>query len=203
VFTDLGADGMISGGQTMNPSTEDILKVIDHTPAEVVFVLPNNKNIIMAAQQCVKLCKEKTVIVIHSTTVPQGIAAMMAVDPDASQEENQAAMEEAITRVHTAQITYAARNSDLDGFDIQEGDYLALQDGKLFGTQKDIAQLLSELAQNEAQQGAEFITLFYGEDVSEEDAQKALEVFTAACPEAEVSLLPGGQPVYYYLISAE
>jgi hypothetical protein len=203
VFTDLGADGMISGGQTMNPSTEDILKVIDHTPAEVVFVLPNNKNIIMAAQQCVKLCKEKTVIVIHSTTVPQGIAAMMAVDPDASQEENQAAMEEAITRVHTAQITYAARNSDLDGFDIQEGDYLALQDGKLFGTQKDIAQLLSQLAQNEAQQGAEFITLFYGEDVSEEDAQKALEVFTAACPEAEVSLLPGGQPVYYYLISAE
>jgi DAK2 domain fusion protein YloV len=203
VFADLGVDGTISGGQTMNPSTADILREIDHTPAEVVFVLPNNKNIIMAAQQCVKLCKEKTVVVIPSATVPQGIAAMMAFDPDVSQEENQATMEEAIANVHTALITYAARNSDLDGFDIQAGDYLALQDGKLFGTQKDILHLLESLARNEANQGAEFITLFYGEDVSQEDAEKALEVFSAACPEAEVSLLPGGQPVYYYMISAE
>ncbi len=203
VFRDLGADGVISGGQTMNPSTEDILRVIDHTPAEVVFVLPNNKNIIMAAQQCIKLSGEKRVIVIPSATVPQGIAAMMAVDPEATEEENRAAMEEATGRVRTAQITYAARNSDLDGFDIQAGDYLALQDGKLFGTQKDINLLLEALARSVAQQQAEFITLFYGEDVTPEQAERAGEIFSGACPEAEVSVLPGGQPVYYYMISAE
>lgn len=203
VFQDLGVDGVISGGQTMNPATEDILKVIDHTPAEVVFVLPNNKNIIMAAQQCVKLSTEKTVIVIPSATVPQGVAAMLAVDPDGTQEDNEAAMTEATQRVKTAQITYAARNSDIDGFDIQAGDYLALQDGKLFGTQKDLNALLSALAQNEAQQQAEFITLFYGEAVTQEQAEAAAELFSAACPNAEVTAVPGGQPVYYYMISAE
>ncbi len=203
VFRDLGVDDLISGGQTMNPSTEDILKVIDHTPAEVVFVLPNNKNIIMAAEQCIALSTEKTVVVIPTTTVPQGVAAMMAVDPDATLEENQSAMAEAMARVRTAQITYAARNSNLDGFDIHEGDYLALQDGKLFGTQKDITAILTDLAQGEAQQEAEFITIFYGQDVSEEEAAQAVELFEAACPDADITALPGGQPVYYYLISAE
>ncbi len=203
VFRDLGVDGVISGGQTMNPATEDILRVIDHTPAEVVFVLPNNKNIIMAAQQCIKLSEEKAVVVIPSETVPQGIAAMLAVDPDAEQEENQSAMEAAIQRVRTAQITYAARDSDLDGFDIRAGDYLALQDGKLFGTKKELDALLSALAGGEAQQNAEFITLFYGEDVTEEQANQAGALFAAACPNAEVSVIAGGQPVYYYLISAE
>ena len=203
VFRDLGVDGVISGGQTMNPSTEDILKVIDQTPAEVVFVLPNNKNIVMAAQQCIDLSDEKTVIVIPTHTVPQGVAAMLAVEPDAEASVIQAAMEEAIRRVSTAQITYAARNSNLDGFDIQEGDYLALQDGKLFGTKKDLNALLADLARNEAQQEAEFITLFYGEDVTEAQADQAAELFAQACPNAEVSAIPGGQPVYYYMISAE
>ncbi len=203
IFQDLGVDGVISGGQTMNPSTEDILKVIDHTPAEIVFVLPNNKNIIMAAEQAMALAEGKTVVVIPTTTVPQGVAAMMVVDPDADLQTNREAMEEAISRVRTAQVTYAARNSDLDGFHIQEGDYLALQDGKLFGTQKDITALLSALAQGEAQQQAEFITLFYGQDVTEEEAEAAVALFTEACPEAEISALPGGQPVYYYMISAE
>ena len=203
VFKDLGVDGVISGGQTMNPSTEDILHEIDSTPAEVVFVLPNNKNIIMAAQQCVSLSTEKEVVVVPTETVPQGVSAMMAVDPGATQEENLTAMEAASSKVKTAQITYAARNSNMDGFNIQEGDYLALQDGKLFGTKRELKSLLSDLAKNDAQQQAEFITLFYGEDVSRSEADEALELFTKACPNAEVSSISGGQPVYYYMISAE
>ena len=203
VFGDLGVDGIISGGQTMNPSTEDILREIDRTPAEIVYVLPNNKNIIMAAQQCVDLCEEKQVIVLPTATVPQGIAAMLAADPDSDEPANTQAMTEAFRRVHTSQVTYAARDSEFDGFHIQEGDYLALQENQLFGTEKDLTVLLNALAHAQPQQEAEFITLFYGEDVSEEDAQQALEVFAAACPNAEVSLLSGGQPVYYYMISAE
>ena len=203
VFTDLGADGVISGGQTMNPSTESILKEIKKVPAHTVFVLPNNKNIIMAAQQCAALT-EKKVIVIPTASVPQGISAMMAVDPDAeSSEVIEKAMTDAAQCVATAQITYAARNSDFDGFDIHEGDYLALLDGKLLGTDRDVSALLENLSDVAAERNAEFITVFYGEDVSEEDAQKASAVFTRRCPDAEISLIRGGQPVYYYIISIE
>ena len=203
VFTDLGADGVISGGQTMNPSTESILKEIRKVPAHTVFVLPNNKNIIMAAQQCATLT-EKKVIVIPTASVPQGISAMMAVDPDAeSAEVIEKAMTDAAQCVATAQITYAARNSDFDGFDIHEGDYLALLDGKLLGTDRDVSALLENLSDMAAERDAEFITVFYGEDVSEEDAQKASAVFTRRCPDAEISLIRGGQPVYYYIISIE
>lgn len=203
VFKDLGVDGVISGGQTMNPSTEDILKEIDRTPAEIVFVLPNNKNIIMAAEQCVRLCEDKTVVVLPSKTVPQGIAAMMAVDPEMEQGELTEMMTEALGRVRTAEITYAARDSDFGGFAIKEGDYLALLEHQLFGTDRDLDGLMDRLAKSEALQEAEFISLFYGEDVTEEQAGKAAERFTAACPNAEVSVMPGGQPVYYYMISAE
>ena len=203
VFRDLGVDGMVSGGQTMNPSTEDLLKVVDATPAEIVFVLPNNKNIIMAAQQCIPLSESKKVVVIETKTVPEGIAAMMAVDPDAEEEELVEAMLAAAGNVQTAQITYAARNSDLDGFDIHEGDYLALLGGKLFGTSPDITEELNALANTAQESGAEFITLFYGEDVSEEQAAQAESIFAAVCPDAEISVLAGGQPVYYYLISIE
>ena len=203
VFTDLGVDGVISGGQTMNPSTESILKEIKKVPARTVFVLPNNKNIIMAAQQCIGLT-EKNVIVIPTASIPQGVSAMMAVDPDADDANSIAqAMTEAAKNVATAQITYAARNSDFDGFDIHEGDYLALLDGKLLGTDRDVACLLEDLSDEAASRGAEFVTLFYGEDVSEEDAQKASEVFALKCPDAEISLIRGGQPVYYYIISIE
>lgn len=203
VFTDLGVDGIISGGQTMNPSTESILKEIKKVHARTVFVLPNNKNIVMAAQQCVGLT-EKNVIVIPTASIPQGISALMAVDPDAEDaQEIERAMSEAAKLVSTAQITYAARNSDFDGFDIHEGDYLALLDGKLLGTDRDVACLLEDLSDEAASRGAEFITLFYGEDVSEEDAQKAREVFSLKCPDAEISLIRGGQPVYYYIISIE
>ena len=203
VFTDLGADGVISGGQTMNPSTESILKEIKKVPAHTVFVLPNNKNIIMAAQQCIGLT-EKTVVVIPTASIPQGVSAMMAVDPDMSDADTIAkAMTDAAQCVSTAQITYAARNSDFDGFDIHEGDYLALLDGKLLGTDRDVSALLDGLSDEAASREAEFITVFYGEDVNEEDARKACDAFTRKCPDAEVNLICGGQPVYYYIISIE
>ena len=203
VFTDLGADGVISGGQTMNPSTESILWEIKKVRAHTVFVLPNNKNIIMAAQQCIGLT-EKKVVVIPTASIPQGVSAMMAVDPDMSDADAIAkAMTDAAQCVSTAQITYAARNSDFDGFDIHEGDYLALLDGKLLGTDRDVSALLDGLSDEAASREAEFITVFYGEDVNEEDARKACDAFTRKCPDAEVNLICGGQPVYYYIISIE
>ena len=195
-FRDLGVDRVVSGGQTMNPSTEAILREVNHTPSEIVFVLPNNKNIVMAAQQCVGLT-EKQVIVVPTHSIPQGISAMMSVDT--AEEDPQAilaAMTEAAAAVTTAQITYAARNSDFDGFAINEGDYLALLDGKLFGTERDITSLLTRLAALAAEREAAFVTLFYGEGVSQEEAEAAQALFTEACPETEVSLLSGGQPVY-------
>jgi len=203
LFHDLGVDGVISGGQTMNPSTEDILREIARTPAEVVFVLPNNKNIIMAAQQCVGLIEGKEIVVLPSRTVPQGITAMMFLDPDADVETNVQSMNEAMANVHTSEVTYAARDSDFDGFAIKQGDYMALADGKLFGTEQDISAMLEHLAQADTQQSAEFINIFYGEDVTDADAAGALEIFQRLCPNAEIVLQRGGQPVYYYMISAE
>ena len=203
VFKDLGVDGVISGGQTMNPSTEDILREIARTPAEVVFVLPNNKNIIMAAEQCVGLVEGKEIVVVPTRTVPQGIAAMLVLDPEGETDSNAAAMDEARKNVRTSEITYAARDSDFDGFEIHEGDYMALAEGQLFGTDKNINSLLERLAQSDSQQEAEFINVFYGEDVSEEQAGEALAIFQRECPNAEITLLAGGQPVYYYMISAE
>ena len=203
VFRDLGVDGLVGGGQTMNPSTEDILKEIERTPAEIVYVLPNNKNIIMAAEQCVPLCEDKKVVVLPTKTVPQGISAMLCADPDASEEDNTAAMTDGFSRVRTSEVTYAARDSDFGGFAIKQGDYLALEEHQLFGTDRDLDSILDRLAHSEGHQEAEFISIFYGEDVTEEQAQRAEEIFAAACPKAEVSLLPGGQSVYYYMISAE
>ena len=202
-FRDLGVDRIVSGGQTMNPSTEAILQEVNRTPSEVVFILPNNKNIIMAAQQCAGLT-EKQVIVVPTATVPQGITAMM--NADLEQEDPQAladAMTEAASAVTTAQVTYAARNSEFDGFAISEGDYLALENGKLFGTDRSIDPLLSKLAEDAKSRGAEFVTIFFGEDVTEADAAKTESIFAAACPDAEISVLSGGQPVYYYVISIE
>ena len=203
VFRDLGVDRIVSGGQTMNPSTEAILREIDQTPSEVVFVLPNNKNIIMAAQQCVGL-SEKEVIVVPTATVPQGISAMMCVDTEEPDPQNiLQAMTDAAANVTTAQITYAARNSDFDGFAINEGDYLALCDGKLLGTDRSLDVLLERLARLAADKSAEFITVYAGEGVSDEDAARAAALFETVCPDAEVSALPGGQPVYYYIVAIE
>ena len=202
VFKNLGVDGLISGGQTMNPSTQDILEIVNQVPAETVYVLPNNKNIIMAAEQ-VDALTPKNVIVIPSKTIPQGVTAMLSFNPDGTNEENVEAMTEALGSVDTMQITYAARNSDFDGFMIHEGDYLALYGSALFGTSKDIKILLKSLAEKVRDEGKEYITIYYGADVKEKHAQKAADMFAEICPNADINLLSGGQPVYYYLISAE
>ncbi len=202
VFTNLGVDAIISGGQTMNPSTQDILEAVNKVPAETVFVLPNNKNIIMAAEQ-VDALTPKHVVVIPSKTVPQGITAMLNFNPEGTEEENTEALTEALGTVDTMQITYAARNSDFDGHDIHEGDYLAIAGKGLFGTSRDIKVLLKALAEKVRDDGKEFITIYYGEDIQEKHAQKAADLFAEICPDADVNLLRGGQPVYYYLISAE
>ena len=202
VFMNLGVDQIISGGQTMNPSTQDILEAVNKVPAETVFVLPNNKNIIMAAEQ-VDALTPKNVIVIPSKTVPQGVTAMLSFNPEGSIEENTEALTEALGTVDTMQITYAARNSDFDGYDIHEGDYLALYGNQLFGTSTDIKVLLKSLAEKVRDDGKEYVTIYYGADVKEKHAQKAADLFADICPNADVNLLSGGQPVYYYLISAE
>ncbi len=202
-FRALGVDTIVSGGQTMNPSTEAILKEVNRTPSEVVFILPNNKNIIMAAQQCEGLT-EKQIIVIPTATVPQGITAMMSFDPDETDPQTIAqAMVAAAQTVSTAQITYAARDSDFDGFAINEGDYLALLDGKLFGTSRSMDELLDKLSQHAAQAGAEYINIYTGEGVSEEEGAKTEALFARCCPDAEVAAIPGGQSVYFYIISIE
>ena len=202
VFMNLGVDGIISGGQTMNPSTQDILEAVNQVPAETVYVLPNNKNIIMAAEQ-VDALTPKHVVVIPSKTVPQGVTAMLSFNPDGTEEENTQALTEALVTVDTMQITYAARNSDFDGYDIHEGDYLAMYGSSLFGTGRDLKVLLRALAEKVRDEGKEYITIYYGEDIQEKQAQKTADLFADICPNADVNLLSGGQPVYYYLISAE
>ena len=203
LFRDLGCDGVVSGGQTMNPSTQSILEVVEKINARTVFILPNNGNIIMAAQQCAHLT-DKEIIVIPSKTVPQGITAMMNADFECGDPREMAqAMTASLATVSTAQITYAARDSDFDGFAIHQGDYLALRDGKLFGTDPDENALLRALAEDAAKSDPSFLSLYYGEDVTEEQAAAASAIFRAACPGAELSVLSGGQPVYYYIISVE
>ena len=200
-FRALGVDTIVSGGQTMNPSTEAILAEVNRTPSEVVFVLPNNKNIIMAAQQCVGLT-EKQVVVVPTATVPEGITAMMAVDLDAEDTAAIcAAMTAAAETVTTAQVTYAARDSEFDGFSIKEGDYLALLGGKLFGTDRDINSLLTKLARYAGEKSCEYINIYTGEGVDEETAAQTEKLFAATG--AEIAVVPGGQPVYYYIISME
>ncbi len=203
LFRDLGVDGTISGGQTMNPSTEDIMREINKTPAEIVYVLPNNKNIIMAAQQCVPMFEKKKVVVIPTKNVPQGLAAMMLVDPEGEEEYNTREMTEAMEQVKTAELTYAARNSDFDGNDIKEGDYLGLFENQFFGTEPDLMALAEKMAMGENFQEAEFISIYSGQDVPEGQADEIEAIFAKCCPDAEISVQEGGQPVYYYIISAE
>ena len=202
IFRDLGVDHIIEGGQTMNPSTEDVLDAISKVNAETVFVFPNNKNIIMAAEQAAPLT-EKKVVVIPSKTIPQGVSAMLAFDPEADEQTNTDAMTEAMQGVLTMQITYAARDSDFDGHDIRAGEYLALYGGALFGSDTDINVLLRGLAEKTQEQGAEFVTIYYGADITAEQAEQTARLFAEVCPDAEINLINGGQPVYYYLISAE
>ena len=202
VFRELGVDGIVTGGQTMNPSTEDILKEVEATPAETVFVFPNNKNIIMAAQQCEALT-DKKVVVIPTRTVPEGISALLNFNPDEDEETLTAQMNEAIGSVHTAMVTYAARDSDFDGHAIHAGEYLALLDGALLGSYASIRTVFKELSWAFDEYDPEFITVYYGEDVTEDDANEAASTITGNFPDAEVTVVYGGQPVYYYMISAE
>ena len=202
LFRELGADEIVSGGQTMNPSTEDILKAVLASGGETVLVLPNNKNIVMAAQQCVALTERK-VIVVPSATVPQGISAMLALDPAASPEEIAEAMNAAIAGVKSFSVTYAARDSSFDGRQIREGEYLALQDGKLICNEADKERLTAAIGSALADCGAEFVSIFYGEDVPAAEAEAFSAAVGKQVPDADISLVSGGQPVYYYLISAE
>ena len=204
LFRELGVDTIVTGGQTMNPSTDDILKEINKTNAKTVFVLPNNKNIIMAAQQCGGLT-EKKVVVIPTKTVPQGISAMLSFDPDQPEDSIVSTMEESIKRVHTAQITYAARDSEFDGHSIKEGEYLALLDGALVGSYTAFDEMLQSFVPSvqKLDMDPELITLYYGENVSEDDANSTGEALGKFFPDAEVAVIYGGQPIYYYMISIE
>ena len=202
LFRELGVDRVVTGGQTMNPSTEDILTEVNKTPAEVVFVLPNNKNIIMAAQQCIPL-SDKKVIVIPTKTVPQGITAMLSFDPASAEDVIEAEMSAAIESVHTAQVTYAARDSDFDGHDIHKGEYLALMDGALLGSNADLDKVLLTIADAATDLDPEIVSIYYGEDVKADAAQHAAELIGGRLPMSDVNAVDGGQPVYYYMISFE
>ncbi len=202
LFRELGADGIVTGGQTMNPSTDDILKEINRTPASTVFVFPNNKNITMAAEQCIPLT-EKKVIVMPTKTVPQGVSALLNFNPDEGEEQMVAVMNEAISNVHTAMVTYAARDSDFDGHNIHAGEYLALLDGALIGSYTNIKTLFKELSWAFDEFAPEFITVYYGEDVQEDEANESAQTIIGCFPDADVSVVSGGQPVYYYMIAVE
>ena len=203
LFKELGADTIVTGGQTMNPSTADIIKEINRTPAEIVFVLPNNKNIIMAAEQSIPLCEDKTVVVIPTKTIPQGITAMLNFDPESEESDIVETLTESLSDVHTAQVTYAARDSDFDGYAIHAGEYLALLDGKLIGSFTEMPAMLNKMSEAFTELEPEIITVYYGEDVSGEDAETTAGTIEKAFPDAEVTVVNGGQPVYYYMISVE
>ena len=202
LFRELGVDNIVTGGQTMNPSTEDILRAVNRTPAETVFVFPNNKNIHMAAEQCIPLT-EKQVVVIPTKTVPQGISAMLMMDDSASVDELREAMLEASSGVHTALVTYAARDSEYDGFQIHAGEYLALMDGALLGSYTDLNALFDALCVSAGEYSPAVISVYYGEDVKEEDADVLGGKLSESFPDAELSVVNGGQPVYYYMVSIE
>ena len=203
IFTDLGADAVVSGGQTMNPSTADIVAAVQSVPAKTVFVLPNNKNIIMAAEQAQGIA-DRTIVVLSTRTIPQGITAMLNFDPDASEYENATNTMQAADKVATGLVTFAARDSDFDGRKIKKGEILALENGKLVATGTDVTKVTYRLARSMCKKDTNFITVISGCDVSEEDAARTTELVQAKCPAGiEVTHLNGGQPVYYYMISFE
>lgn len=203
LFRDLGADSIVRGGQTMNPSTEDILEAIGQTPAHNVFVLPNNKNIIMAAEQAVALA-DRNVCVLQSRTIPQGISAMMSFDPSADFNTNRSGMTEALDRVGSGQITFAVRDSEYDGHKIKQGEILAMDNGRIVFTEKDITKSLIKLTKKLLTSSSSYITVLYGSDVTDEDANAAYEALRAKISsDIDIVLVNGGQPVYYYIISVE
>ncbi|HIY26102.1 MAG TPA: DAK2 domain-containing protein [Candidatus Acutalibacter pullistercoris] len=204
LFTDLGCANVVSGGQTMNPSTEDILEAVLATPAKKVFVLPNNKNIILAAEQTIPLATDREVIVLPTRTIPQGLSAMLAFDPDASAEENKEAMMEAAGNVDTGLVTFAARDSEFDGHNIRHGDILGLKNGKLEYIEKDPVSACVRVARSFTHKHTSFITLIYGEGITQEQAEEAKRILSGKISsDVEITLVEGGQPVYYFIISVE
>lgn len=203
LFKDLGVDTIVSGGQTMNPSTDDILKAVESTPAETVYVLPNNKNIIMAAEQTIPISTRK-VIVIHTRTIPQGISAMLSFDPDTDVEANAIEMQKATERIATGQVTFAARDSDFDGHQIKKGELLAMLGGKISFTETDLEKSVMKLLKQMVKRDSQFITVIYGEDVTDEQAAELEEQIQAKYgSKAEITVIDGGQPIYYYILSVE
>ncbi len=203
LFRDLGVDTIVSGGQTMNPSTDNILKAIESTPAETVFVLPNNKNIIMAAEQAIPISTRK-VIVLHTRTIPQGITAMLSFDPDATDDANAIEMEKAAERIATGQITFAARDSEFDGHSIKKGELMALLGGKITFVDTDLPKTVLKLLKQMVKRDSEFITVIHGEDVTEEQASEIeAQIQEKFGSKAEITFINGGQPIYYYIISVE
>ncbi|MFI3115938.1 MAG: DAK2 domain-containing protein [Clostridia bacterium] len=203
VFSDLGVDTVVRGGQTMNPSTDDIVRAINSVPAETVFVLPNNKNIIMAAEQAIDICKTKKVIVIPSKTIPQGITAMLNFDEGMDIETITSTMNDSLSLVKSGQITYAARNSDFDGKKIKEGEYLGLFESKLNSNHKKLDNVVTKLVKEMITADNQFATIIYGSETTEEEAQTLVSIFEKQNPNIEITLINGGQPVYYYIISVE
>ena len=202
MFRDVGVDCIVKGGQTMNPSTEDILAAIESCPAEIVFVLPNNKNIIMAAEQAVKLADRK-VCVLQTRTIPQGMSAMLAFDPDGDFNANRKEMTNALERVSTGSVTFAARDSDFEGHSIKKGEILCMDNGKLSFVEKDLSKAAYKLTKKLVKGDSSFITILYGADVSDEDAEALYKQVSAKYSNIDVNLINGGQPVYYYYISVE
>ncbi len=203
IFQNLGVDEVIEGGQTMNPSTEDILTAIGKVNAENIFILPNNKNIILAAEQAAKLTKDKNIMVVHSKTVPEGIAAMINYDSAVKAEDCLAAMEESISLVKTCSVTYAVRDTEIDGVEIKEGDILGMIGGNIEVVSKDIPQGAAEVVRKAVDDDSEVISIYYGSDVTESDARKLADEIEENFPECEVEIHNGGQPLYYYIISVE
>ena len=203
MFTDAGVDCVVRGGQTMNPSTEDILKAISSCPAETVFVLPNNKNIIMAAEQAMKLVEDRKVCVLQTRSIPQGMSAMMAFDPDADLAENRTNMTEALERVSTGQVTFAARDSDFEGHSIKKGEILCMENGKLAFTDKDVTKGAYKLTKKLVKGDTSYITILYGADVTDDAAENLCAMIQKKFSGIDVNMMRGGQPVYYYIISAE
>ena len=203
IFKDLGVDHIIEGGQTMNPSTEDVLDAISKVNAETVFVFPNNKNIILAANQAAEIEEEKQVIVIPTKTIPQGISALISFDETATAEANQAGMEDAITAVKSGQVTYAVRDTSIDGKEIKTGDYMGIDDVGIQAVGQDITEVVKDLIGAMADEDSELLSIYYGSDVEEEKANALVEDVQAAYPDFEVEAHAGGQPIYYYILSLE
>ena len=203
IFKELGADYIIEGGQTMNPSTEDMLNAIDQVNADTVFILPNNKNIILAANQAKSLVEDKEIIVIPTKTVPQGITAIINFMPDADAKTNEEAMLEEIKNVKTGQMTYAVRDTHIDDKEIHEGDIMGIGDSGILAVGKDLEETTKELIANLVDEDSELISIYYGEEVSEEEAEKFAEEIEELYPDVDVDIQFGGQPIYYYVLAVE